>query len=193
MLRVGYLGRFDPKKNLDLLIRALAKLPDSVFLHVAGDGPIELRRSLERLAVELGVEERVAWRGFVQADEKCTFFEGIDLLAMPSSYECFGVAAAEAIWEGLPTLVSTRTGIAEIVERNACGYVVEPNEQAIVTALRSVADHPRSLLDKAEGTIRAVQELSQAAHGSRLRYEYDCLLGASAADPERAQTAEERS
>jgi glycosyltransferase involved in cell wall biosynthesis len=177
VIRLGYLGRLDPKKNVDLLLRALAALPETVRLRIAGDGPPELRESLSALMGQLGIESRVEWLGFVSTKEKPRFFDSIHLLVMPSSYECFGMAAAEALRAHVPVLVSRQTGIAETVERYDCGYVTPVTVDGLAgTILSILADREGLAARAARAAEVAAQEFSLDAHGARLRYEYEQLL-----------------
>ena len=181
-LRLGFLGRFDPKKNLDVLIRAVASLPPAVTLRVAGDGEPALRASLRRLAAETDAADRIEWLGFLGEAEKPIFFGSIDLLVMPSAYECFGLGAAEALAAGLPVIVSPRTGVAEVVEAYDCGLVVPPTVGELSRALVSLLEQPAHLRELAARAPVAVErELSPAVHGERLRHEYERLVTARSA------------
>lgn len=175
-LRVGYLGRFDRKKNLDVLIHALAGCPESVTLRVAGAGALE--QELRILAQSLEVASRIQWVGFIGADEKPGFFTLVDVLVMPSAYECFGMAAAEAMAHSVPVIVSESTGIAEIVRRTDSGLIVRPEPDALRIALASLLDDPTRLRALATNALKAAtEELSLAVHGQRLAAAYRRLLG----------------
>ena len=165
--RIGFLGRFDSKKNLELLIRAL---PDGVELLVAGDGPARSR--LVELAADCGVSGRVRWLGFLGATDRTRFFASIDALAMPSAYESFGMAAAEALAAGVPVLVSPSTGVARMVRQYDCGVVVEPT----VAALHAALSRPDVIRNKSNTTsLAAEQEFGLHAHGVGLRRLYETV------------------
>lgn len=173
-LRIGYLGRLDSKKNIELLIDCVASDP-SLRLIVAGDGAPAYRAELEARAEAAGAAERITWLGFIAAAERPVFFQRLDLLALPSAYECFGMAAAEAACFGVPILVSRQTGLAELVERYAAGRVIEPEIGEMTAALRDLrvrlsgcAEGARSLAEK---------ELSLGRYGDRLAALYRGLLG----------------
>ena len=178
-LRIGFIGRLHAKKNVDVLVRALARLPETVRLIVAGDGPEAA--GLRALAGASGVGSRVEWLGFVQGADKAMFFRRIDVLAMPSDYECFGVAAAEAMAEGLPVLVSPRTGVAEVVEAHGGGLIVAPEANAIAAALETLLHNPDSVPQYAARAAEAAERaFSFAAHGALLRRAYENLRGEAA-------------
>jgi glycosyltransferase involved in cell wall biosynthesis len=172
-LRIGYLGRVAPKKNVPLLVEALALLPRHVRLLVAGDGPQDLVQGARRRADELGVSDRIEWLGFVAPDRRDGFLEKIDLLAMPSSYESFGMAAAEAMLAGVPLVVSSRTGVSELLARHGGGVIVEPAAESLVDAILAL-DRDRERLSELGARAQAAvcEELDFDRIGERLRTAY---------------------
>lgn len=179
-LRVGFLGRIDRKKNLPLLIEALADLPAHVRLMVAGDGEDEYVRPARQHADQLGVNHRVDWLGFVSRDERAAYLDELDVLAMPSRFESFGMSAAEAMLQGRPTIVSDRTGIAEVISRRGGGIVVAPTRVELAAAIRRCdADRAglAALAGEAQGAVRS--ELSFTEIGTAFKKAYKTAAGAS--------------
>ena len=172
-LTIGYLGRLAPKKNVPLLIEALSLLPNHVRLLIAGDGPETILRPARRLADELEVADRIEWLGFVPPRSRAEFLASVDLLAMPSSYESFGMSAAEAMLAGVPLVVSHRTGIAELIGRRGGGILISPTTEALAEAIRHL-DVDRSVLGElGRSACAAVRhELDPAWIGERLRNAY---------------------
>jgi len=174
-LRIGFLGRLDPKKNLNVLIQAMPLVSEDVTLVVGGDGHADFRRGLLEEAARLGVHNRIEWRGFVDASEKDAFFESIDVLVMPSAYESFGIVAAEAMLRGVPAIVSPRTGVAALIEQHGGGLIVEPLAEELASVL-SRLDRDRSLMTElAARAPEAAAPVSFSHVGSRLREEYFLL------------------
>ncbi len=180
-LTIGYLGRVAPKKNVPVLIDALAQLPSHVRLRIAGDGPEHVVAAARRRAAELGVADRIAWLGFVPPRSRAEFLAGIDVLAMPSSYESFGMSAAEAMLAGVPLVVSRRTGIAELIERRGGGLLISPTAESLADAV-SRLDRDRSCLAELGRDARAAvrHELNPAHIGKRLRRAYAIAHASSA-------------
>jgi glycosyltransferase involved in cell wall biosynthesis len=173
---VGYLGRIDPKKNVDLIIDAVGTLTEDVSLVVAGRGDPQLEESLRRRADRL-LPGRATFVGWVGGSEKSAFLAGIDTLVMPSEYECFGVAAVEALAAGVPVIVSDRVGVAEIIRTHEVGVVVPPTAAAIAGALRRYLDDPACrTADANRARAAALADASFTAHGSRLVEVYTHLL-----------------
>jgi glycosyltransferase involved in cell wall biosynthesis len=171
---IGFLGRLHPKKNVELLIRAVARVP-SARLVIAGDGPNDYRGRLETLANDHGARDRVEWLGFVRGREKDRFIDSVDVLAMPSEYECFGMAAAEAMAHGVPPAVSPQCGIGEIVSRRECGFVIPLETDEWVAAFSRMANG-LSLNHLRKRSLEAARyELSMGTFGSVLCEEYEYL------------------
>lgn len=178
-LQVGFLGRFDPKKQIELLIEAAAGTPN-VSLHMAGAGPEPYCRQLEKLAAERGLGGRIHWHGFISAEERGPFFASIDVLVMPSAFEGFGMVAAEAMCHGLPVIVSEATGMAEVIGRYGCGIVIP----AAIGPLRAALDHltknASELSQFSERSLAAVRaELAFSSYGEKLATIYRALAAQS--------------
>jgi D-inositol-3-phosphate glycosyltransferase len=118
---VLYVGRLAPEKGLDRLIRAVARLGHLSGLHlivVGGDDENDpARRRMMALSHSCGIGGRVDFRGRVEQSELPRFYSAADLLALPSSYESFGMVALEALACGTP-VAATRVGAMEQLLRN---------------------------------------------------------------------------
>ncbi len=160
---VGFLGRFHPKKNLDVLIRAVARCAN-VRLKIGGGGEAGYATSLRDLALSTGAAPRIEWAGFVAPDDRGRFLASIDVLAMPSQFECFGLAAAEAMGADRPVILSPTVGLAELVQGSPAARVVPPRPDALAVAIeRLAAGEPA-----AGARALALERFSFAAFGRRL-------------------------
>lgn len=176
-LRIGFLGRLHPKKNVEVLIQAAGESSGTARLLIAGDGPPAYKRHLERLAARLGMAGRIEWLGFVEGDRRWSFLDSLDVLALPSEYECFGMVVAEAMARGIATVVSRNAGVAEIVERHGCGIVADPTADWFAHALRRLEREDGLLANlAAQAVFAARDELSMTAYGAAIRREYERLL-----------------
>lgn len=137
---VGAVARLSREKGLDVLLRAVAHIGERVPLRVvlAGDGPE--RAKLERLAGELDLTGRVEFRGEVTHETVPDVLAGLDIFAMPSRAEGFGVAALEAQAMGLPVVGSRVHGIPDTVDDGRTGLLVPPNDvEALAGAIERLA------------------------------------------------------
>ncbi|MFN3805434.1 MAG: glycosyltransferase family 4 protein [Pyrobaculum sp.] len=107
-------GRLAPQKNQEVLISAIAKIPnENVILLIAGDG--ELRSELSVLVDLYGLKRRVRFLGELPPSEIPDLLVSSDIFAFPSRYEAFGFALVEAMMLGLPVLVSDIAAHKEVV------------------------------------------------------------------------------
>lgn len=128
---VGIVGRLALQKGHDTLLRAMAGVTEQrpgVVLLVVGDGPE--RAALQELARRQGLDQRVIWLGAVDPAETIRLYAAMDLLAMPSRFEGFGLTAVEAMAAGLPVVASAVEGLAEIVRDGETGYLVPAADPA---------------------------------------------------------------
>lgn len=178
-LVIGYSGRLETYKGVDVLLRAAALHPDAQ-LRIAGDGP--QRAVLEELSVSLGLEDRVVFLGHLGA-ELPAFYRDLDVLVVPSLptrgwLEQFGRVVVEAMASGVPVVASRSGALPDVV--GDAGILVEPNQpQQIVAALREVTDPSRWRELRALG-LEHCQQYSWEAIGTRHRAFYDQVLSLSA-------------
>lgn len=135
---VGSIGRLDAMKGHDILLRALAQI-EGIQAVILGEG--EQRATLEHLAMELGVRDRVEFPGWV--DQPRTYLSGFDVVAMPSRSEGFPLAMVEAMLAARP-VIATRVGsMPEAVIDNQTGLLIEKNDvSGLARALCDLRDHP---------------------------------------------------
>jgi glycosyltransferase involved in cell wall biosynthesis len=124
---IGAASRLSPEKGFEHLLRAVAMLRDrgiALDVVLAGDGPS--RAGLARLAEELGLRERVEFLGEVAHDDVPGVLQRLDIFAMPSTWEGFGVSALEASAMELPAVASDIHGIPDVVLDGETGLLVPP-------------------------------------------------------------------
>lgn len=149
-LTVGFLGRLEAQKGAIYLVRAAASVvrrnPAIRFL-IAGSG--RLQPKLERLAAQLNVAQSIEFLGWTE--DTVGFMRRIDVLAMPSLWEAFGLSAAEAMALEKPVVASRVDGLPEVIDEGRTGLLVPPaDSEALATAILRLADDPA--LRRALGT-----------------------------------------
>jgi rhamnosyl/mannosyltransferase len=141
---VSAVGRLVPYKGIDVLLEAVAAVPDIVCF-IAGDGPERLR--LERRARELGLDGRCIFFGSVDKKMVHTILRATDIFVLPSvsSGETFGVCQVEAQVCEVPVIASDiPTGVTEVTLAGRTGICVPPRDKdALATAISKLASNKR--------------------------------------------------
>jgi glycosyltransferase involved in cell wall biosynthesis len=161
---IGYAGRLVEEKGLDLLIRAVARVPGSPRLSFAGDGPA--RDDLRRLAGVHNIGGSVAIVEPLPSTQMPEFYHSLDALVLPSLTrptwkEQFGRVLIEAMACGVPVIGSDSGAIPEVIG-NAGIIVPEGEVEALAAALTSLVEHPRLAKQLAEaGRARVLDRFTQ--------------------------------
>lgn len=136
--RVLALGRLHPNKGFDLLIRAMATVPEAT-LSIAGDGPE--RAALEGLAQDEGVAGRVKFLGW--REDTGALLAECDVLVCSSRHEPLGNVVIEAFSAGRPVVAAAVAGPVELIEAGRTGLLVPSEDPArLAAAIRTVLDDP---------------------------------------------------
>ena len=147
--RLLLVGRMVERKGFDVAIRALAELPASVELVIAGGPPAdqfdsdpEVRR-LRQIAQELGVADRVRMLGQVGHCEMPAVYRSADVVLATPWYEPFGITPLEAAACGRPVVGSAVGGLLDSVVDGETGRLVPPRDPgALARALEELLANP---------------------------------------------------
>lgn len=137
------------RKNVDLVLRALAGLRSRFKFHYAIVGDGHFAPELKRLSDDLGLSDRVTFAGRVSDDEMMSHYRDADLFVLPSgiserSFEGFGIVYLEANAMGVPTMAVRAGGAQEAVDEGKSGFFIEsPTVDAIEHGLRSFLEGKR--------------------------------------------------
>ena len=140
---VTALGRLTPKKGLDLLVDAFARLvlPDA-HLVIAGPDDEGLGTELRRLVAARGLDARVSLTGIVTGEAKVALLQRSAVFALPSEDENLGVALLEAMAAGVPVVTTRGVAVHEEVERAGAGLVVPRTVDDVARAVGALLDDP---------------------------------------------------
>lgn len=159
--KILYLSRLDPKKNLEVLLRAFFKvrklLPDARLV-IAGNGNIRYVASLVQLCETLGLSQSVYWAGFVTGDAKAKLFADASLYVLPSFSENFGIAVAEALAAGLPCVVSTGVALAADIVEYSAGRAVNATPEALASAIVDLLQDHVGLQNASRNAVRLASD-----------------------------------
>lgn len=130
LVTIARLTTSAPKKNVDNIIRAIARLSADIPIDwkIAGDG--DRRRELEALARNSGASHCSSFLGNIPNNEIPKLLDEADLFVLPSvaslvDVESFGIVYAEAAARGIPSLISKKGGSIDAVENGVTGIVID--------------------------------------------------------------------
>lgn len=175
-LRLGFMGRLDPMKGLEILLEAVAAQPSpgSVSLSIAGRGDDAYVRTLHGLAARSPV--KVEFVGHVRPAD---FFPTLDLLAVPSIWEDpFPRVFHEALAYGVPSLVSPLGGLPEVISHGRNGFITA--EATAESYRASIATLAREGWDRSAVRLACLAAASAYAPAAIVG-QYESVLAAAAA------------
>lgn len=165
---LGYMGRYSPEKQVQLLIRAAAKLPARYKLLLVGWGPE--RAMLMDLANEL-IPGRYAFATAV--DYLGDYYGAMDAFGLVSLMEGCSLALLEAMMSRVPVVVTAVGSVPELIVDGTSGIVVSANSSSIAKAVRRLGEHP----EWASGLAAEGQRIAnQQGHAARMARDYEALL-----------------
>ena len=168
-----FFGLLRAYKGLDLLVRALASVPEGRLV-IAGD-PLDPVEPVQQLAREVGVADRIDWRlGFVPDDEVSTLLRSATAVVLPYRRADSSGVLATALGYGRPAIVSDVGGLGETVREFGAGLVVPPDDvEALARACRRLLTDPDELASAFRGTQAARRALSWDAAAERHEQLYE--------------------
>ena len=163
-LKMCWSGLLHAGKALPLLLKALAKLPPNADweLCVLGDG--EENSAWRAKADELGLADKVVWRGMLPRDEAVLAMSQCDVLVHTSLKEATGVVTMEALGLGMPVVCHDACGMGIAIDTR-CGIKI-PLKNSVMSvvgfqdAIQRLIDEPDLLSKLSEGALVRAEELS---------------------------------
>ena len=168
VVRLGYLGRFDPIKGVYDLVAAVSGLPAELPLTLELRGPLtteDERRVAAELADLAGGDPRITVGPGVPPEAVAALLASWDLLCCPSlSYEGGPTVAIEAHAAGTPVLASRIGGVADLVTDEVNGRLLPPGDRrALAAALREVVENPAGTVDRWRLALPPARSMDEVA------------------------------
>jgi len=150
--RILFVGRVTGEKQIDVLLKAFAKLEgDDLFFDIVGTG--DQLQHLQKLAKDLGVADRSKFHGYVTDQELRTIYADATVFAIASIAELQSIATMEAMASGLPVVAANSMALPHLVHDGETGLLFEPGSvEDAREKLQRVLDLPR---DEREALGRA--------------------------------------
>jgi glycosyltransferase involved in cell wall biosynthesis len=131
-LQIMFLGNLIPRKGLHTLLEALAALPRQWRLVAAGSLDMDPAYvcAVRRQVASLGLEGQVAFTGALAEEGVAEVLAQSHVLAVPSTYEGYGIVYLEGMSFGLPAVATTAGGAKEIITHGQDGFLIPPEDPA---------------------------------------------------------------
>jgi phosphatidyl-myo-inositol alpha-mannosyltransferase len=169
---IFFLGRHEPRKGLEVLLEALADLPDDVRLWVGGDGP-----QTAELTARYGDDPRIEWLGRISDEERATRMRGCTVYCSPSLRgESFGMVLLEAMASGCALVASDLDGHRNVATDGVDALLAPVGDPAaLAKVLRSVLDDDALRAELVAGGRRRAEELSMVHLAQRYVEIYEAV------------------
>ncbi len=168
------LGRLHPNKGFDVLLKALAHLPET-YLLLAGTGPE--REALEKLAVHEGVKPRVRFLGW--REDVADLMATADLFVHAARHEPLGNVILEAWAHSVPVVATASDGPSLLIEDGATGLLTPLEDPvALAAAIKQALTDPAAAERMAKaGHKRYVRDFTRKAVVAQYRAFFERILG----------------
>jgi len=139
-LDVTFVGNITPRKGLDTLVGAVARVEADCELTVVGRPVDDSVASVRKQIHDRGLTDRVTLTGGLSDAALADHLRTSHVLAVPSRYEGFGIAYLEGMSFGLPAIATRAGGADDVVTEGETGFLVDPDDPAAVaSALTTLA------------------------------------------------------
>ena len=153
LLRFVFLGRINPLKNIDLLIKAMAEVSQikDVELIIMGSARLpyekEYEKKLNSLTKTLNLNQNIKFMGHVEGHERDKIIASSLALVLPSQSENFGNVVLEALAQGTPVIASKNTPW-QLLASHEAGYWVEPTVNDLTLAMNTLLSLKKEKYDE---------------------------------------------
>ena len=159
-IRIMFSGRFDKKKNLPLLLKAMPEILNfhhDLILDIAGSGTAREVSNIKKIVSKLQLSNNVEFHGWIDQNEMSELFNSTRLLVLPSSNENFAIVVSEALSMGVPCVISKFVGTSDIVAKHHAGEIInELTPSAIAAEVIKVLSGDKNAYKKA--ALKATRE-----------------------------------
>lgn len=139
--KVLFVGRFDEKKNIELIVESVAPLfhqMKNVRLVLCGDTDSAYSRHIKKVITNRKDKERIEVIPFLHGKELCQVYEQAACFLLVSKDENFGLSALEAMAHGIPVVVSREVGLADSIAGSGSGLVIQSSREELTQAVERI-------------------------------------------------------
>jgi D-inositol-3-phosphate glycosyltransferase len=173
-----FVGRLDPFKGPDLLLRATAMMDEKAQVVIVGGksrGDTAVGQ-LRELAAKLKISKRVHFIDARRQDELPMIYSAADVTVVPSYYESFGLAAVESLACGTPVVATRTGGLRTVVQDDKTGYLVPRCPGFFAERLDTLLQNPAVLARMRRVARQSVLQFSWKNVASEVQDMYEDLI-----------------
>ncbi|MGB3767821.1 MAG: hormogonium polysaccharide biosynthesis glycosyltransferase HpsP [Phormidesmis sp.] len=182
---VLFMSRIDPKKGFDLLLPALEQLHQQqcpFHLLLCGTNPQDraYETSIRAQIAASSWADQATLNGFVSGELKAQILSAADVFVLPSYYENFGIAVAEAMAAQIPVVISDQVHIWPEIQSSRAGWVVPTETVALTNALKTALSDRKERQQRGENARQcAIENYSWQAIAQQITHSYQAILGSA--------------
>lgn len=168
-MRFLFVGQIETHKGIDVLLKAVSRLPFPFELHIVGDGTrvCDIKKHSQ-------IDPRIRFHGFISLEHIRKLMRMCDVVVLPSlCYENSPTVIYESFQVGIPVIASRIGGIPELIQEGENGLLVEPgNVDELVSALIKVAQEREKFWTKTKEIQKNVEKFSLKKYVDELQNLY---------------------
>ena len=177
-----FVGRLDPFKGPDLLLRSAAMMEEKAQIMIVGgkssdDNEIE---QLKELAAQLKISNRVHFIGARPQHELPVIYSAADVTVVPSYHESFGLAAVESLACSTPVVATRTGGLTTVIQNNETGLLVPRCPGFFAERLDSLLQNPTLLKQMSQAARPSVLQFSWKNVASKVQAMYEEVISEEA-------------
>ncbi|MDD5149116.1 MAG: glycosyltransferase family 4 protein [Flavobacterium sp.] len=161
-IKLLFVGRFTPEKNIDKILIALTKINNlngfNIQLNLIGEG-FEKQKLIE-LTETLKIGKSVKFNGRVEGKKLQEFYINSDILILPSSMEGFSSTLLEAMATGTAIIASNIPGTRCVIKNNYNGLLIDPSPEKIAEAIKKLIENPKLREKLARNGLKEIKKYS---------------------------------
>ncbi|MBI5401663.1 glycosyltransferase [Candidatus Wolfebacteria bacterium] len=182
-----FLSRLSWKKGFDTLIPAFAEVvkkePKAVLVIAGGDDE-EYKKEIDKFIEKNGVKNKVIFTGLVRGKDKIAAYQDSDVFVLPSYSENFGNVVFEALYFGLPVVITKNVAVYPEIERVGGGIVINKNIKELSSTILKILENKEFGRKLGEaGRKMVIGEFSPKGVADKLFNEYQKLAGKNKKEP----------
>jgi glycosyltransferase involved in cell wall biosynthesis len=154
-----FIGRLDKEKNIDILIRAIAKIVHKFPFHTVIVGQGKEEKSLKELALKLGVYDDITFTGYLPEKDLPNIYKVADIFVMPSIAELQSLVTMEAMACGLPIIGADAVALPHLIHKHENGLLFEPgNASDLAQKLQVLLTDKKMRQKMAKESLKIIRE-----------------------------------